>query len=263
MTVLQLKPKRGGFLRPFGCGWFIKELLLGNAPHGSERIDPSAGAYQALIFKNYKEALIRATALDKAIRTEEKRARKGKRVISPDNIDKLFRQYLAMMPYKAHGARYHSFVTYFSDIQKLTLVLILCRWGLRMAEIEMMIESIRRGTVSNEYSLILKEKAAERYLPIYIGNSAASKIKELLIGAPVSGPSKPSLADNISEDVELAAVVINKFKDNDFYARLRLRRVDKTRNFCVPLTEAIIASTIKEAPILIDESVLAKAGVTV
>lgn len=117
--VLQLKPKRGGFLRPFGCGWFIKEFLLGNAPYGSPVIDPVVGATQADIFHHYKHALIRETALDRATRTEEKRAEREKRSINPDKIDELFQRYLARLPYKAQGCRYHSFVTYFSTIQKL------------------------------------------------------------------------------------------------------------------------------------------------
>ncbi len=28
--VIQLRPSRGGYLRPFGCGWFIREFLLGH-----------------------------------------------------------------------------------------------------------------------------------------------------------------------------------------------------------------------------------------
>ena len=117
--ALQLKPKRGGFLRPFGCGWFIKEFLSGNGPYGSPKIDPKVGATQSDIFRYYKEALIRATAMDRATRTEEKRAMREDRKINPDNIDKLYKKYLARLPYKAQGARYHSFVTYFSILQKL------------------------------------------------------------------------------------------------------------------------------------------------
>ena len=64
-----LKPVRGGFLRPFGCGWFIREFLL-----------------------------------------------------NPDNIDRLAERYLARMPYKSQGARFHSFVVYFSTIQRLSWV---------------------------------------------------------------------------------------------------------------------------------------------
>ena len=114
-----LKPVRGGFLRPFGCGWFIREFLMGNAPYGSPAVDPKVGAPQADVFREYKMALMKATAMDRATRTEEKRARKEKRPINPDNIEKLAERYLARMPYKAQGARFHSFVVYFSTIQRL------------------------------------------------------------------------------------------------------------------------------------------------
>jgi hypothetical protein len=118
-VVELLKPVRGGFLRPFGCGLFIRDFLLGKGPYGSPEIDPEVGACQADIFRDYKMALMRATALDRATRAEEKRARREKRPINPDNIEKLADINLARMPYKAQGCRYHSFVTYVSTIQKL------------------------------------------------------------------------------------------------------------------------------------------------
>jgi len=121
MTFL-LKPKRGGFIRPFGCGWFIREFLLGNAPEGSPAVDPDAGAPQADIFHHYKMALRRATALDRAVRKEEKDAKRQKRTISSENIEGLAGSYLRRMPYKATGCRYHSFVVYFSTLQRLRWV---------------------------------------------------------------------------------------------------------------------------------------------
>jgi len=117
--TLPLRPQRGGFLRPFGCGWFIREFLLGKGPNGSPEIDPDVGAPQALIFHHYKLSLMRATALDKAIRREEKRAKRERRYINPDNITELANRYLARMPYKAQGCRFHSFVVYFSNLQRL------------------------------------------------------------------------------------------------------------------------------------------------
>jgi len=114
-----LRPARGGFLRPFGCGWFIREFLLGHGPNGSPKIDPEIGAPQADIFHHYKMALMRATTLNRATRMEEKRARREKRPIDPANIERLAQRYLARMPYKAQGCRYHSFITYFSTIQRL------------------------------------------------------------------------------------------------------------------------------------------------
>ena len=117
-----LRPTRGGFLRPFGCGWFIKEFLSGHGPYGSVAIDPRIGAPQSDIFREYKMSLLKATAFDRATRVEEKRARQEKRPISPDNIQGLAERYLARMPYKAQGCRYHSFVVYFSNLQRLVWV---------------------------------------------------------------------------------------------------------------------------------------------
>ena len=119
MTTLRLKPKRGGFLRPFGCGWFIREFLSGNAPYGSAIIDPLVGSPQADIFHDYKEALRQTSAMDRATRAEEKSAKREKRSIDPNNINSLYQRYLARIPYKANGCRYHSFVVYFSNLQRL------------------------------------------------------------------------------------------------------------------------------------------------
>jgi len=117
--ILPLKPQRGGFLRPFGCAEFIREYLLGKGLHGAPKIAPEVGAPQAEIFHHYKMALMRATAEDRATRTEEKRAQREKRKIKPDNIEKLIQVFLSRMTYKAHGCRYHSFVVYISNLQRL------------------------------------------------------------------------------------------------------------------------------------------------
>jgi len=118
-VTLALKPNRGGFLRPFGCGEFIRDYLLGKGPYGSSKIDPETGAPQADIFREYKMVLMKVTALDRATRIEERRARRDNRTLNPDNIEKLAEKYLARMPYKAHGCRFHSFTVYFSNLQRL------------------------------------------------------------------------------------------------------------------------------------------------
>jgi len=117
--MIPLKPSRGGFLRPFGCGWFIREFLLGHGPNGSPKIDPDVGACQVDIFNHYKTALLKAIALDRATRREEKLAHREKRAVSPEQIEKLTEMYLARIPYKSTSCRYHSFVVYFSNLQRL------------------------------------------------------------------------------------------------------------------------------------------------
>ena len=114
-----LRPRRGGFLRPFGCGWFIREFLMGHGPYDSPGIDPHEGTPQAEIFYYYKTSLLNAIALDRGTRDEERVAKREKRWISPDNIDRLTEKHLALIPYKSSACRYHSFVVYFSNLQRL------------------------------------------------------------------------------------------------------------------------------------------------
>ncbi|MDP2858550.1 MAG: hypothetical protein Q8P50_11315 [Bacillota bacterium] len=73
-------PSRDRFLRPFGCGLFIREFLLGNGPQGSSRIDPNEGALQVDIRAAYKEALYHALAQDQAEWDISNRVRRGKTV---------------------------------------------------------------------------------------------------------------------------------------------------------------------------------------
>ena len=116
---MDLKPKRGGFARPFGCGWFIREFLSGQGPNGSPRIDAATGAPQADVFYHYKHSLIRAIAVDRATRQEERQARRENRRIDPERIEKLVQRHLKNLPYKSTGARFHSFIVYVSNLQRL------------------------------------------------------------------------------------------------------------------------------------------------
>ncbi len=117
--MLPLRPRRGGFLRPFGCGWFIREFLMGNAPFGSPFIDPEIGAPQADIFHYYKMARLGFTATERATKEEERLAKLQKRAISPGNIERIAEQRIEHIPWKSSGCRYHSFVTYFSNLKRL------------------------------------------------------------------------------------------------------------------------------------------------
>ncbi len=48
-----------------------------------------------------------------------RRARRERRAISPEEIEKLTERYLARLPYKVTSCRFHSFVVYFSNLQRL------------------------------------------------------------------------------------------------------------------------------------------------
>ncbi len=117
--VIQLRPGRGGFLRPFGCGWFIREFLLGNGPEGSPKIDTEKGAVQEDIFYHYKLALHRAYAEDAVAWENEDRIRSKKAIYSPEEYAERVDWYFRRIPYKLVKCRYHSFQRYFHWLKQL------------------------------------------------------------------------------------------------------------------------------------------------
>ncbi len=116
--VMELRPKSGGFLRPFGCGWFIREFLLGNGPEGAPRIDPERGAPQADINYEYKEALARATARERAERIISKQVVRGVD-ITEEFAEEIYQKQLKKVSRKFTHMRYHSFLMYFGILKRL------------------------------------------------------------------------------------------------------------------------------------------------
>ena len=115
---MDLRPTRGGFLRPFGCGWFIREFLLGKGPEGSRAIDPEQGAPQADINFEYKEALARATARERAERIISRMVVGGADV-TEENAERIYERELKRVSRKFTHMRYHSFLMYFGVLRRL------------------------------------------------------------------------------------------------------------------------------------------------
>jgi hypothetical protein len=113
-----LRPTRGGFLRPFGCGWFIREYLLGRGPEGSAKIDPALGAPQVDICFEYKESLARATAREHAERIISDKVVNNADV-SEAEAEEIYQRELKKVSRKFSHMRYHSFLMYFGVLKKL------------------------------------------------------------------------------------------------------------------------------------------------
>ena len=105
-----LRPPRGGFLRPFGCGQFIRSYLAGEGPYGSIVIDPSRGAPIEDIRSAYKNALLRAHAEDMVAMALEK------------GIELSLDEALRRIPHRLTKVRSHSFYRYFHLLKQLAWV---------------------------------------------------------------------------------------------------------------------------------------------
>ena len=119
--TLDIRPTRGGFLRPFGCGWFIREFLLGNGPEGSTSIDPERGAPQADINYEYKEALARATARERAEKIISRMVLAGADV-TEEQAENIHERELKRISRKFTHMRDHSFLVYFGILKRLMWV---------------------------------------------------------------------------------------------------------------------------------------------
>lgn len=117
--ILPLRPGKGGFLRPFGCGWFIREFLLGHGPEGAPKIDPDVGACQQDIFYHYKLALHRAYAEDAVAYENDERVNRGLALYTAEEYAERVDWFLRRIPYKLTKARYQSFHRYFHLLRQL------------------------------------------------------------------------------------------------------------------------------------------------
>ncbi len=116
--MIRLKPSHGGFLRPFGCGEFIRGYLSGRGPHGSSVIDPGRGATQADINSEYRQALAGATARDRAEKIIDRMVRAHQEV-SEAEAEEILQRELRPLSIKSRGMHYHSFLMYFGVLKKL------------------------------------------------------------------------------------------------------------------------------------------------
>jgi hypothetical protein len=119
--MMQLKPSKGGFMRPFGAGWFIQQFLMGKGPAGSPEIDPATGAAQSDICYWYKESLAMAAAREKAERIISQMVLDGDQV-SEELAEAIYQKELRKISRKFSHMRYHSFLVYFGVLKRLNWV---------------------------------------------------------------------------------------------------------------------------------------------
>lgn len=132
-----------------------------------------------------------------------------------------------------------------------------------MAALEMVVESIRVSLVTYQRVVILKEKDADRYLPIWIGPAEADAIAIKLQSVPVQRPLTHDLLQTMLEELggRVTRIVVNDLSDDVFYARIVVEQNGRSLEIDSRPSDAIALAVRVNAPIFVDESVLDKAGV--
>ncbi|MBI4340039.1 MAG: bifunctional nuclease family protein [Chloroflexi bacterium] len=128
---------------------------------------------------------------------------------------------------------------------------------------EMVIDSIRVSLSNYQRVVILKEKNADRYLPIWIGPAEADAIAVKLQGVTVPRPLTHDLLRSIISTLGagLTHIVVSDLQNDTFYAKLGLQVNGNRIEVDSRPSDAIALAVRAQVPIFVEESVLEKAGI--
>jgi uncharacterized protein len=129
--------------------------------------------------------------------------------------------------------------------------------------IEMTIDSIRVSLMNYQRVVILKEKTAERYLPIWIGPAEADAIAVKLQGVNVPRPLTHDLLRSVIDSLgaSVNSILVSDLKNDTFFAKINLNVDGGTVEIDSRPSDALALAVRADVPIYADETVLEKAGI--
>ena len=127
--------------------------------------------------------------------------------------------------------------------------------------IEMTIKGLMVDPITNMPIVILKDKAGERVLPIWVGIFEANAIALQMENIATPRPMTHDLLRNIITDLDgqVEHVVVSDLKDNTFYAIIHLTVKGERVVVDARPSDAIALALRTRSPILVEETVIANA----
>ncbi len=130
--------------------------------------------------------------------------------------------------------------------------------------IEMAIDSIRASMVNDRLrAAILKEKDADRYLPIWIGPPEADaillKLQNIELSRPLTHDLLQSVISALGASVDY--VVVSDLQNDTFFAKLYINLGKEQIEIDSRPSDALALAVRVGAPIYADSEVLNKAGI--
>ncbi len=128
---------------------------------------------------------------------------------------------------------------------------------------EMIVDSIRVSLANYQRVVILKEKDADRYLPIWIGPAEADAIAVKLQDISVPRPLTHDLLNAVigSLGATIRHVTVSNLNNDTFYATIALQTNGKSVEVDARPSDAIALAVRTNAPIYAEEAVIEKAGI--
>ena len=131
-----------------------------------------------------------------------------------------------------------------------------------MNNVEMEINQLRATAMRDQCVVILKEKIANRYLPIWIAPAEADAIAVKIHNVSLSRPLTHDLLCKVIETYggKVTMAIINELREDIFYAKLVLADEGKYHEVDCRPSDAIAVAVRAGAPIFADKAVLGQAG---
>ena len=128
-------------------------------------------------------------------------------------------------------------------------------------EIEMTIKGLMIDPITNMPIVILKDKAGDRVLPIWVGVFQANAIALQIENISTPRPMTHDLIKNILTEIEaeVQRIVVSDLRDNTFYAMIYLDRDGETIAIDARPSDAIALALRTRAPIFVEDSVVESA----
>lgn len=130
--------------------------------------------------------------------------------------------------------------------------------------VEVTIDSIRVSLMNQQRVVLLKDVDSERYLPIWIGPCEADaitvKLQEVEVLRPLTHDLLRTLIQELGGTVE--HILINDLRDDVYYARIVVAVNGRRLEIDSRPSDAVALAVRVQAPIFIDDSVMAKAAIT-
>jgi bifunctional DNase/RNase len=132
-----------------------------------------------------------------------------------------------------------------------------------MANIEMVIDSIRVSLTNDQRVVLLKEKEGVRYLPIWIGPAEADAIAVKTQGVPLPRPLTHDFTCTIISALggSLKSAIIDRLEGDTFYARVVLQADREQKEIDCRPSDALAVAVRGAVPIFVDEEVLKQASI--
>jgi bifunctional DNase/RNase len=129
--------------------------------------------------------------------------------------------------------------------------------------VEVVIDSIRVSLMSQQRIVILRERDAERYLPIWIGVYEAESITIALQEVEVARPLTHDLLKNIFTQLgaRILRVEVVALRDDTFYGNIVAEVNGRTLNVDSRPSDALAIAVRAHVPILVARSVMDSAGI--